>query len=216
MNEPTIRDGFTELGIFEKHSNAWTTSRDLARVFGKDHSKVMRSIEQVIAEADKDWTDANFGLSSYKDQSGKKNKQYRMTRKGFSLVAMGFTGKKAMQFKVDYIEAFENMAELIYSRIHAKPGYKEMSGVVAKYLGSNKFTFAEEANRVNRAVLGMTSSEFREVHGLKKNENPRDAVIKKKLDQIDSAQRLNANLIRAGVEAHERTRILEANYKGRF
>lgn len=213
MNEPTIRDGFTDLGIFEKDANAWTSSRDLARVFEKEHAKVIRAIEGVIADADKKWTDANFGVSTYKDQSGKKNKQYRMTRKGFSLVAMGFTGKKAMEFKVAYIEAFEFMSEFITSRILAKHGYREMSSAVAKHLGSGQYVFAEEANRVNRAVLGMTSAEFHEIHGLKRGETPRDAVAKAKLDELDAAQRLNASLIKAGVEANERTRILEANYR---
>lgn len=215
MMEPTIRDGFTDLGIFEKSEDAWTTSLDVARVFEKQHKHVIRDIERILDEADSKFTEPNFGLSHYKDRSGKRNKQFRMTRKGFSLLAMGFTGKKAMDFKVAYIEAFENMAELIYSRIHAKQGYKVMSSAVAKHLGSGQYVFAEEANRVNQAVLGMTSKEFHEIHGLKKGETPRDAVVKAKIDEIDAAQRLNANLINAGVEAHERTRILEANYRRR-
>lgn len=213
MMEPTIRDGFTDLGIFEKDADAWTTSRDLARVFDKQHKDVLRHIEKTIEECDADFGRRNFALSSYKNQQNKKQPQYTMTRKGFSLVAMGFTGKKAMEFKVAYIEAFENMAELIFSRIHAKHGYKEMSSAVAKYLGGGRYVYAEEANRVNRAVLGMTSSEFHEIHGLKRGETPRDAVVKAKLDQLDAAQRLNASLIKAGVEANERTRILEANYR---
>lgn len=213
MKEPTIRDGFTDLGIFENRSDAWTSSRDLARVFDKNHKDVLRAIDKVLTETDKDWTERNFAPSYFKDQSGKKSRQIVMTRKGFSLVAMGFTGKKAMDFKVAYIEAFENMAELIYSRIHAKQGYKIMSSAVSFHLGKGQYVFAEEANRVNQAVLGMTSKEFNEIHGLKNGETPRDAVVKEKLDQIDEAQRLNTNLIKAGVEPNERTRILESNYR---
>lgn len=213
MLEPTIRDGFVDLGIFEKDADAWTTSRDLARVFEKQHFHVMRDIGRIMEEVDPQFTASNFGVSRYKDRSGKSNKQYIMTRKGFSLVAMGFTGKKAMAFKVAYIEAFENMAELIFSRLHAKQGYKEMSAAVANHFGGGRYAYAEEANRVNRAVLGMTSLEFHEVHRLKRGETPRDAVVKAKLDKIDAAQRLNASLIRAGVDAAERSRILKANYR---
>ena len=213
MTEPTIKDGFTDLGIFEKSENAWTTSRDLARVFEKRHDNVIRDIERVLSDTDADWAALNFEESYYKNQQNKKQPQYRMTRKGFSLVAMGFTGKKAMDFKVAYIEAFENMAELIFSRIHAKIGYREMTGAIAKHMDGGNYVYAEEANRVNKAVLGMTSSEFHEVHGLKRGETPRDAIVKAKLEQLDEAQRLNANLIKAGVEAHERSRILEINCK---
>jgi Rha family phage regulatory protein len=110
---PTIRDGFTDLGIFEKSEDAWTTSRDLARVFEKPHDAVLKVITKTISECDRDFGRVNFYESSYKNQQNKKQPQYLMTRKGFSLVAMGFTGKKAMEFKVAYIEAFENMAELI-------------------------------------------------------------------------------------------------------
>ncbi len=211
--EPTIRDGFTDLGIFENKNIAWTTSRDLARVFDKRHDDVLRQIDRVIRDTDKEWTDRNFAVSRYKDQSGKKNKQYNMTRKGFSLVAMGFTGKKAMEFKVKYIEAFENMFELISSRMLSKNGYKIMTAAIADNIGDDRFIFAEEANRVNRAVLGMSSAEFNQIHGLKNGETPRDAIVKEKLEQIDDAQRLNANLIKAGVNASERARILEVNYK---
>lgn len=212
--EPTIRYGFTGLGIFEKSDDAWTTSRDLARVFDKQHKDVIRYIERAIEECDGEFSRRNFAPSKYTDTRGKKQPQYVMTRKGFSLVAMGFTGKKAMEFKVAYIEAFENMAELIFSRIHARYGYKEMSSAVNTFLGSGSYVFAEEANRVNKAVLGMSAAEFREVHGLKKGETPRDAIAKDKIDQVDAAQRLNASLIRAKIDAHERTRILEANYGG--
>lgn len=215
MNEPTIRDGFTDLGIFEKSEDAWTTSRDLARVFDKPHNDVLKVIKKTIEECEHDFGLRNFSQSSYKNQQNKKQPQYLMTRKGFSLVAMGFTGKKAMEFKVAYIEAFENMAELIFTRVHSKQGYKEMTAAIKHYLRGDQYTYAEEANRVNKAVLGMSSSEFRRVHGLKSGETPRDAVIKEKLEQLDKAQRLNADLIRAGVQGSERTRILEANYRRR-
>jgi len=213
MNEPTIRDGFTDLGIFEKSADAWTSSRDLARVFEKRHDHVLRDITKTISECDAEFSLTNFGESSYKNQQNKKQPMYRITRNGFTLVAMGFTGKKAMDFKVAYIEAFEIMSELIYSRVMAKMGYSIMTAAVVNNISDDRYAFAEEANRVNRAVLGMTSSEFRRVHGLKSGETPRDAVVKAKLEQIDAAQRINAGLINAGVCPYERTRILEANYR---
>ena len=52
-----------------------------------------------------------FIESKYKDASGKQNKCYLMTRDGFSLLVMGFTGQKALEWKLKYIEAFNYMEE---------------------------------------------------------------------------------------------------------
>jgi Rha family phage regulatory protein len=215
MSAPTIRDGFAELGIFEEDADAWVTSRDLARVFEKRHDDVIRGIRKTHEDVSQEFSLRNFAESKMKDSRGKNQPICRMTRKGFTLVAMGLTGKKAMEFKEAYIEAFENMAELIFSRIHAKEGYKKMTSAIARHLGGGKYVYAEEANIVNRAVLGMTSADFHEVHGLKRGETPRDAIVKYKLDQINDAQMLNAQLITAGVSKSQRIAILESNFKRR-
>lgn len=215
MNEPTIRDGFDQLGIFEKDADAWVYSYDIAKLFGKRHGDVIRSVERCMEEVSTEFCQRNFASAKVPGQKGGDRKAYRLNRKAFAYVVMGFTGAEAAKFKEAYVEAFEFMRDFIESRILAKYGYKEMSAAVSHHLGSGRYVFAEEANRVNRAVLGMTSAEFREVHGLKVGETPRDAVVKEKLEEIDGAQRLNAQLIRAGVDGPRRTGILEANYRRR-
>jgi anti-repressor protein len=87
------------------NNKATTTSLKVANFFGKDHSKVLRDIKAIL---DKD-TESNFGLSEYKDQSGKTNPMYIIDKDGFTLLAMGFTGQKAFQFKKDYIKAFNEL-----------------------------------------------------------------------------------------------------------
>lgn len=90
-----------------------TTSLNVAQTFEKQHQHVLRSIEKILAEIPEDWGASNFGLSSYQSQQNKKQPMYIMTRDAFTLLAMGFTGKKAMQFKLAYIDAFNRMeAEL--------------------------------------------------------------------------------------------------------
>ena len=212
MNEPTIKDGFIELGIFEKDKNAWTSSRELSRVFEKEHKDVIRQIRATIEQCEHGFGQRNFTPSSYFNSQNKKQPEFLMTRKGFSLVAMGFTGEKAMGFKVAYIEAFENMLQLIETRILSKEGYKEMCSAIAHNLGLSNHLFAEEANMVNKVVLGMTSKDFREANGLKHGETPRDILVKDRLIQLDSAQRLNAKLIVADIHFDERKRILETNF----
>ena len=95
-----------------------TDSLKVAARFGKDHSKVLRSIRDLVKSAPKEFTDANFGASEYKDSTGRKLPVYTMTKNGFAMLAMGFTGAAAMQWKVLYITAFDRMAEEIARAAH--------------------------------------------------------------------------------------------------
>ena len=58
---------------------------------------------------------SNFRQSSYFNLQGKEQPCYEMTKDGFTLLAMGFTGKKAIEFKINYINAFNQMADFILS-----------------------------------------------------------------------------------------------------
>lgn len=88
-----------------------TTSLNVAEVFGKQHLSVMRAIRSL--DVPEDFSQCNFASASYIDAQGKPRPMYNLTRDGFTLLAMGFTGKAAMQFKLAYIEAFNRMeAEL--------------------------------------------------------------------------------------------------------
>lgn len=89
------------------------TSRQITDDFGKEHSKVIRSIETIIeSNSSQNWLQY-FIPSEYKDNSGKSNKEYLLTRNGFSLLVMGFTGAKALQWKLKYIEAFNKMEQVL-------------------------------------------------------------------------------------------------------
>lgn len=98
---------------------AVTTSRKVAEIFEKEHCKVLRSIREL--ETPKKFNEANFGLVEYIDQKGEKRPEYLITRDGFTILAMGFTGKKAMQFKIAYIEAFNAMEEELNRQTISRP-----------------------------------------------------------------------------------------------
>lgn len=96
-----------------KNDEAVTTSLKVAEFFHKRHDAVLRSIEGLISENTKLW----FQKSEYKtDGNNKKYPMYYMNRDGFSLLAMGFTGKKALEWKVKYIQAFNQMESYINFR----------------------------------------------------------------------------------------------------
>lgn len=83
------------------------SSRDVSKRFGKEHKDVLRSIKNLTAQ--------NCALlkmfhkTEYTTAQNKKATMYLMNRDGFSLLAMGFTGKEAVQWKLKYIEAFNQM-----------------------------------------------------------------------------------------------------------
>lgn len=87
-----------------------TTSLIVAEQFSKNHAHVMRDIRDIIGQAgDKSKIGFMFHQSTYADKYGREKPMYLITRDGFSLLAMGFTGAKALQFKLKFIDAFNRM-----------------------------------------------------------------------------------------------------------
>ena len=94
--------------VFIQNDQALTTSLKVAEVFEKQHKDVLRAIENLKAQncAVKKF----FYEDSYKVKGNNKTyKMYLMNFNGFSLLVMGFTGEKALQFKLDFIDAFDKM-----------------------------------------------------------------------------------------------------------
>lgn len=86
-----------------------TTSVKVAEYFGKNHRDVTRSIKELLTSAQ--FCAYLFIESEYPDNYGRMQPMYLMNRDGFSLLAMGFTGAKALEFKLAYINAFNEMEE---------------------------------------------------------------------------------------------------------
>lgn len=77
------------------------------------HGHVLRCIRALIAQIPTEFSAPNFEAVKYLDAKGESREMYRITRDGFTLLAMGFTGKKALGFKMAYIQAFDDMAAFI-------------------------------------------------------------------------------------------------------
>ena len=90
---------------------AVTTSLKVAEIFEKEHRVVMKSIRNLTAQ--------NYAVKkmfvedSYLNSRNQQQPMYYMNRDGFTLLAMGFTGSKAMEFKLKYIDAFNKMEKQI-------------------------------------------------------------------------------------------------------
>lgn len=92
------------------------SSKDIAEHFGKQHKHVLEIIREILVAEN---SATKFYHETTHQNRGKDYKAYLMNRDGFSLLAMGFTGKKALQWKLKYIEAFNEMEETL------KQGYLE-------------------------------------------------------------------------------------------
>lgn len=90
-----------------------TDSLKIAQVFGKQHKNIMQAIRNILGSAENSAHRRWFAESSYCDAQGKSRPMFIMNRDGFSLLAMGLTGAKAMQFKVAFIEQFNAMEKVV-------------------------------------------------------------------------------------------------------
>lgn len=101
---------------------AVTTSLKLAEIFEKRHDHIIRDISNLSKDV------PNFGemfVQSYEpDSYGRKRRMFYMNRDGFTLLAMGFTGSKAMEFKLKYIEAFNKMEQIVRQELPQTPEEK--------------------------------------------------------------------------------------------
>lgn len=101
--------------VFKGESNqVLTNSLLVAEKFGKNHKHVLESVRELVRGCAEKSADPMFAESTYiNTQNGQEYPMFVMNRDGFTLLAMGFTGEKALQFKLEYINAFNKMEETI-------------------------------------------------------------------------------------------------------
>jgi len=105
--------------IIDEHGEPWFIAKDVATILDKH---VLDKIRELIDEISADWCKPNFRLIQIDTDLGlgrtRKDPAYELTRDAFALLAMGFTGKTALAFKLAYIQAFNRMEmELLETRL---------------------------------------------------------------------------------------------------
>lgn len=182
--------------VFKGQNNqALTNSLLVAEKFGKEHRNVIRAIEDIVcaqncAQTDNQQLAKMFALVEYdvplNNGTGavRKAPMYVMNRDGFTLLAMGFTGEKALKFKLDYINAFNQMEETIKSGGHHVPGsFREALLLAAeqqarieeqqKMIEANrpKVLFAEAVETSQRSYLIGELAKILNQNGIKIGQN---------------------------------------------
>lgn len=113
MNEVIL----TQDLVFVDQKEAYTDSLIVARVFEKRHDHVLRDIEKLLIQLVDIVNAPKFGAVDYIDQKGEKRPKYNLSKDALTLLVMGYTTKKAMQIKISYIQAFNEMEKFIRNQV---------------------------------------------------------------------------------------------------
>ncbi len=140
-----------------------TNSLKVARAFGKEHRNVVRAIREM--ECSEEFDLLNFEQTSYIDSQNREYPMYRMTRDGWSVLVMGFTGKKAMEWKEKFLALFNAMEEELKRRQQPQRSGAEMVEMAEIHaMLSDLWHRSKETARDNRpAGHDMTRSDAPEV-----------------------------------------------------
>ncbi len=136
------------------------STRDIADHFNKRHDDILKKIKTL--DVPEDFRLRNFAESSYINGQNKEQPAYNLTRDGFTILVMGFTGKKAMAWKVKYIEAFNMMEKELTRSQKAIP--KNDQKTLTASLPSDRRPLREAVDRWVRtkfAGFQITNNHFR-------------------------------------------------------
>ena len=227
-----------------KKGKEWlaVSSRQIAEDFEKRHDHVLRDIENIIsyvasnqetpelgtAEKDSELSEAAplFFKTFYKVEGNtRKYPEYLMNKDGFALLAMGFTGEKAMKWKLRYINAFNSMKKTL-ERIYAERQQWEIErakGILVRHILTDtiknvlpesphkKFAYPRYTNLIYTVLFGKTAKDLQAEFKLQKNESVRDQFTKDDLAEVENLERLTAGLINLGWGYPEIKDFLETN-----
>lgn len=211
-----------EFGIFaDSHDTARVDSLFVAEFFGKQHKNVLRAIENIISTnsgVSRDFARLNFEPGSYRDAQNQKRPCYFMTRDGFMILVMGFTGQKAMQLKELYIKRFNEMEATIKHLVTLRMEYPLLTeNITLLHENPKPHHYSNEANMLNKIVTGMTAKEYKLKHDIPKEESSiRPFLTDEERKQLDILQRIDTGLLLSVPDYHERKQKLEWYYMKKF
>lgn len=203
-----------ELGVFaDTHDTARVDSLFVADFFEKQHKHVLRDIAKITEPTSglsKEFIRENFKADTYKDKTGRKLPCYQMTRDGFTMLVMGYTGAKAMKFKEMYIKRFNEMEQFIKYLVSARQEFPLLTENIKLLHDSPKpYHFSNECDMLNRIVVGMSAKQFRLANGIEKGKSIRPYLAKEQIQMLETLQKVDVGLLVAVPDYEQRKRYLE-------
>lgn len=199
----------------------------IAIEFGRRHDNVMQNIRSLIESQHLGVLD--FKESSYVNKQNKVQPCFELTERGF-LIAMPFIGgEKARDGQVRLVDSFiefrekaKKEAAIQADRELARVEYRPMTNAIkqSKELEGKEaehYHFSNEANLINRIVLGSTAAKFRKDNGIGKAEAIRDYLSAEQIRAITELQRADTVFINMGWSYEQRkeelTKLFERNHR---
>ena len=169
-----------ELVFRGQNDQVITTSLLVAETFEKEHRNVLKSIRKLMSATNVAVAQM-FDETTYVNEQGKEQPMFVMNRDGFTLLAMGFSGEKALEFKVKYINAFNKMeAELKSQQTKQLSAAESLLQSVQLLVAHERQLAIIEHNQKN--MQGAISSLYDKVYGM---QFETDMVKQKLNNEID-------------------------------
>lgn len=192
-----------EIKKINKEEVTVVTSLDIAETFEKRHADVLRDVERL--ECSDDFRERNFALSSYKSLQNKTLPMYLITRDGFTLLVMGYTGERAMRFKESYIRQFNAMEKALIGKMREREKGIAVRQALTNALKESQenermhgYAYSTYTNVIYKSIFGKNASQLREEYGIGKKDNLRDYFSEEELKAVQSAEMLVSGLISYG------------------
>ena len=177
---------FVEIAKVGNQERPAVTSLDVAETFGKLHQHVLRDIRELGCS--EEFRLSNFGQSSYENAQGHKQPMFIITRDGFTLLAMGYTGELAMKFKEAYIKQFNAMEAALQGKL-----IEREKGIAVRQALTKALQQSREDERMHgHAYSNYTNCIYRSLFG-------KDAA-QEELAAVQSMERLVSGLVDCGWE----------------
>jgi len=188
-----------KIKVFERDGVQWTTSLNIAEVFGKEHRDILKAVNNL--QCSKEFAERNFAPSEYPDKNNQMRPMFELSRDGFSFLVMGFTGAKAAQFKEGYIEAFNAMEKQVRLQISSNSHQIIIQEKLLAEINDNQ--------RLSMAVLGKTNQILEMVSGQVSNQGDRLDRVERDLYLIKT----NMPLTRKQVRKEDRKKHIALVYE---
>lgn len=186
-----------------QHRKAITTSLKVAAAFGKNHKSVLRAIDNVRSECGVNFTRRNFALSDYQDSTGRTLPMITMTRAGFTLIAMGFTGRTATAWKIKYIDAFDKMEAALLQRYNlewqeskteSKVGRRNETDSIQAFI---QYAMNQGSKHAQNYYVNISKMTRNTIGG----DQPRDMLDSMRLSFLTTAEYMIQQIIEEGMTA---------------
>lgn len=181
------------------------SSLDIAETFGKEHRRVLQDIREIGCS--EEFRLHNFVQSSYENSQGKQQPMFLVTRDGFVLLAMGYTGELAMRFKEAYIKQFNAMESALRGKLIEREKGIAVRQALTKALQQSTenermhgHAYSTYTNVIYKVLFGMNAAQLREKYQIKASDNLRDCFTQEELRAIQSMECLVSGLVDCGWE----------------